>query len=58
MLRWVEMWRWESCNVPARANIKGTYSGSGTVTLGWAFVRMVGGGRAGIRQERGASLWM
>ena len=59
-LRWVEMWRWESWRVPARAKIRGTYSwrnsaGRGLLACGgW----MCAGGREGIRQERGASLWM
>ena len=56
----MDTWRWLSCNVPARAKIKGTYSclnsgGRGLLLWGgW----MCAGGREGMRQERGASLWM
>ena len=57
MLRCVEMCRWESCSVPARAKIRGTYSGSGIGWLGCAG-RTGGEGREGMRQESGASLWM
>lgn len=57
----VEMCKCESCKVPARAKIKGTYSclnsgGMEEVEAGCGW--MCAGGREGIRQDRGASLWM
>jgi hypothetical protein len=55
MLRCVEICKCDSWSVPARAKMRGTYS---VGAEGWSACSMVGVGREGMRQERGASLWM
>ena len=58
-----EMCRWESWRAPERANMRGMKS-SFVVVMGVVVVVLVDGedgverGCVGMRQDRGASLWM